>query len=86
MRVASRRPAGSVVGLALYVSPLTVGGGDLLTQQLLTGAPGLLVPAVLGYFLIRFVTGARPAQWPGRSGGTRSSRSAAPSAPATSML
>ena len=48
---------GAVVGLALYVSPLTVGGGDLLTQQLLTGGSTVLVPAVLGYFLVRFVTG-----------------------------
>lgn len=48
---------GALVGLALYVSPFTVGGGDVLTQQLLTGGSGMLVPAVLGYFLIRFVTG-----------------------------
>lgn len=48
---------GAFVGLALYVSPFTVGGGDLLTQQLLTDGSTMLVPALLGYFLIRFVTG-----------------------------
>lgn len=48
---------GAFVGLALYVSPFTAGGGDLLTQQLLTGGSTMLVPALLGYFLIRFVTG-----------------------------
>jgi CIC family chloride channel protein len=48
---------GALVGLALYLSPFTVGGGDVLTQQLLTGGSGMVVPAALGYFLIRFVTG-----------------------------
>ncbi len=47
---------GALVGLGLYVSPLSVGGGDDLTQLLLGGG-GLLIPAVLGYFLIRFVAG-----------------------------
>lgn len=48
---------GALVGLALEISPFSVGGGDLLTQHLLTGGSAVLVPAVLGYFLIRFVTG-----------------------------
>lgn len=48
---------GAFVGLALSVSPFAVGGGDLLTQQLLTDSSAFLLPAVLGYFLIRFVTG-----------------------------
>ncbi|WP_395727698.1 ClC family H(+)/Cl(-) exchange transporter [Nakamurella sp.] len=48
---------GALVGLALYVSPFAVGGGDVLTQQLLTDGSVVLLPAVLGYFLVRFVTG-----------------------------
>lgn len=47
---------GALVGLGLYLSPLSVGGGDDLTQLVL-GNAGLLIPAVLGYFLIRFVAG-----------------------------
>lgn len=47
---------GALVGLGLYLRPLSFGGGDDLTQLLL-GNAGLLIPAVLGYFLIRFVAG-----------------------------
>lgn len=47
---------GALVGLALILDPLTVGGGDDVTQ-LLVGGGDLLIPAVLGYFVIRFVAG-----------------------------
>ncbi len=47
---------GGLVGLILYVSPQAVGGGDALTQLIL-GGEGIVVPAVAGYFLLRFLTG-----------------------------
>lgn len=53
---------GALVGLALYVSPLSVGGGDPLTQLLLSGngGPGaLVVGSLVGYVLIRFLVGPR---------------------------
>ncbi|GAA1928644.1 H(+)/Cl(-) exchange transporter ClcA [Microbacterium aoyamense] len=47
---------GALIGLALFVDPLTVGGGDALTQLLLTGQ-AFAPPLLLMYLLIRFVAG-----------------------------
>ena len=47
---------GAVVGIIMLVSPLSVGGGDTLTQLLLDGT-GLLIPTLVGYFVIRFLAG-----------------------------
>ncbi|MET0297823.1 MAG: ClC family H(+)/Cl(-) exchange transporter [Microbacterium sp.] len=47
---------GALVGLALFIDPLTVGGGDALTQVLLTGQ-ALALPLLLMYASIRFLAG-----------------------------
>lgn len=47
---------GALVGLALFVDPLTTGGGDALAQLILAGhhlAPGMIV----FYLVIRFAAG-----------------------------
>ncbi|AFM18842.1 chloride channel protein EriC [Mycolicibacterium chubuense NBB4] len=47
---------GGIVGLALYVDPLTVGDGDTLTQMLI-GGHSVVLPVVVGYLALRFVSG-----------------------------
>nr|WP_231750798.1 ClC family H(+)/Cl(-) exchange transporter [Mycobacterium sp. NAZ190054] len=47
---------GAAVGLLLWVAPLTVGDGDTLTQMLLDGHD-LVLPAVVGLLVVRFLTG-----------------------------
>lgn len=47
---------GALVGVALFVDPLTVGGGEGLTQLLLAGRD-LALPLVLFWLVIRCVTG-----------------------------
>ncbi len=47
---------GAVIGAALVVDPLSVGGGEALSQELLAGRQ-LLVPALLGYLFVRFLAG-----------------------------
>ncbi|MET0811677.1 MAG: ClC family H(+)/Cl(-) exchange transporter [Microbacterium sp.] len=47
---------GALIGLALFIDPLSVGGGDALTQLILTGQ-AFAVPLLLLYLLIRFVAG-----------------------------
>jgi CIC family chloride channel protein len=47
---------GAVVGLAMFVYPLAVGGGDTVTAGILSGHH-LLLSVVIGYFAVRFVTG-----------------------------
>lgn len=47
---------GALIGAALYVDPLAVGGGDALAQLLLAGQT-LGVPILLLYLVVRFVAG-----------------------------
>ncbi|MDY6999566.1 MAG: ClC family H(+)/Cl(-) exchange transporter [Actinomycetota bacterium] len=47
---------GAVVGLAMFVYPLAVGGGDVLTEMILSGQTFVL-PVIVGYLLVRFVAG-----------------------------
>ncbi|TWE12857.1 ClC family H(+)/Cl(-) exchange transporter [Rudaeicoccus suwonensis] len=47
---------GAAVGVALFVQPLTVGGGDRLTQEIL-GRASFAVPALVFYFVVRFLMG-----------------------------
>lgn len=47
---------GALIGLALFIDPLTVGGGDALTQLLLTGQ-SFALPLLLLYLSIRFLAG-----------------------------
>ncbi|BBX20544.1 hypothetical protein MDUV_54040 [Mycolicibacterium duvalii] len=54
--VAKATVIGAVIGLAMFVLPLGVGGGDTLTQLILSGH-ALVLPVVVGYLLMRFVAG-----------------------------
>lgn len=47
---------GAIIGLAMFVSPLAVGGGDLLTQRILSGHH-IILSVVIGYLAVRFVAG-----------------------------
>jgi len=47
---------GAIIGLAMFVSPLAVGGGELLTQQILSGHH-IILSVVIGYLAVRFVAG-----------------------------
>ncbi|WP_099022499.1 ClC family H(+)/Cl(-) exchange transporter [Mycolicibacterium palauense] len=47
---------GGVVGVAMYIYPLAVGGGDTLTQLIVSGHH-IVLPVVIGYLLVRFVAG-----------------------------
>lgn len=47
---------GAVIGLAMVVYPLSVGGGDPLTQQILGGAQFVL-PVVIGLLAVRLIAG-----------------------------
>lgn len=47
---------GAIVGALLYVDPNLVGGGDSLTQDLITGM-SLSVWGLLGFFAVRFLMG-----------------------------
>jgi chloride channel protein, CIC family len=47
---------GAVVGLAMFVYPMSVGGGEDLTQRIL-GGQNLVVLVVLGILAVRFVAG-----------------------------
>lgn len=47
---------GAVVGLAMFIYPLAVGGGDPLTQQFLAGQHVVLT-VVVGYLAVRFIAG-----------------------------
>lgn len=47
---------GAIIGLAMFVSPHAVGGGDLLTQQILTGHH-IVLTVVIGYLAVRFIAG-----------------------------
>ncbi|WP_241246336.1 chloride channel protein [Microbacterium endophyticum] len=47
---------GAIVGGALFLDPLTVGGGDALTQAILTGH-AIALPVLVMYIVIRFIAG-----------------------------
>ncbi|WP_343572301.1 ClC family H(+)/Cl(-) exchange transporter [Mycobacterium sp.] len=47
---------GAIIGLAMFVYPLAVGGGDPLTQEIL-GARHLALSVVVGYLAVRFIAG-----------------------------
>jgi CIC family chloride channel protein len=47
---------GAVVGLAMFVYPLAVGGGDPLTQRIL-GGHHIVLSVVIGYLVVRFIAG-----------------------------
>lgn len=47
---------GALVGCALLVDPLSVGGGDTLSQLLLRGSY-FSVPVLAGYLVVRFIAG-----------------------------
>lgn len=54
--VAKATVIGALVGLAMFVYPLGVGGGDTLTEMILSGGY-LVLPVVVGLSLVRFVAG-----------------------------
>ena len=54
--VAKAAVIGAIIGLAMFVYPLAVGGGDTLTQLILTGHD-IVLPVVFGVLLVRFVAG-----------------------------
>ena len=47
---------GAIIGFAMFVYPLAVGGGDLLTQQILSGGH-IVLTVVVGYLAVRFIAG-----------------------------
>lgn len=47
---------GAIIGAAMFVYPLAVGGGDPLTQRILSGQT-ILISVVLGYLAVRFIAG-----------------------------
>jgi len=47
---------GAIIGLVMFVSPLAVGGGDLLTQRILSGHH-IILSVVIGYLAVRFIAG-----------------------------
>lgn len=54
--IAKAAVIGALIGVAMFVYPLAVGGGDTLTQLILSGH-SLVLPVVIGYLLVRFVAG-----------------------------
>lgn len=54
--VAKAAMIGALVGLAMFVYPLAVGGGDTLTQLILSGHQ-IVLPVVVGYLLVRMIAG-----------------------------
>jgi CIC family chloride channel protein len=48
---------GAIVGFAMFVYPLSVGGGEDLTQRILGGGQHLAVSAIIGILAVRFVAG-----------------------------
>lgn len=47
---------GAIIGLAMFIYPLAVGGGDTFTQLIL-GGHRIILPVVVGYLLVRFIAG-----------------------------
>jgi len=54
--VAKAAVIGAIIGLAMFVYPLAVGGGDTLTQ-LIVGGHQIVLTVVIGYLAVRFVAG-----------------------------
>jgi CIC family chloride channel protein len=54
--VAKAALIGAVIGLAMVIYPESVGGGDSLTQLILSGQ-SIVLPVVLGLLLVRLVAG-----------------------------
>lgn len=54
--IAKAAVIGGLIGTALFLDPLTVGGGDALTQLLLAGQD-FAVPMLLIYLVVRFLAG-----------------------------
>lgn len=54
--VAKAALIGGFIGLAMFAYPLAVGGGDGLTQLILSGHE-IVLPVVVGYLLVRLVAG-----------------------------
>ena len=54
--VAKAAVIGAIIGLAMFIYPLAVGGGDTLTQLILSGHD-ILLPVVAGVLMVRFVAG-----------------------------
>jgi CIC family chloride channel protein len=54
--VAKAAVIGAVVGLAMFVYPLSVGGGDDLTERIL-GGHGLALSVIIGILAVRFLAG-----------------------------
>ncbi|WP_422745225.1 ClC family H(+)/Cl(-) exchange transporter [Mycobacterium sp. WMMD1722] len=54
--VAKAALIGAVIGLAMFVYPLAVGGGETLTQLIL-GGHQFVLPVVVGYLLVRLIAG-----------------------------
>jgi CIC family chloride channel protein len=54
--VAKAAVIGAIIGLTMFIYPLAVGGGDTLTQLILTGHD-IVLPVVFGVLLVRFVAG-----------------------------
>jgi CIC family chloride channel protein len=48
---------GAIIGFAMFVYPLAVGGGEDLTQRILGGGQHLVVSAIIGILAVRFVAG-----------------------------
>jgi chloride channel protein, CIC family len=48
---------GAIVGLAMFVYPLSVGGGEDLIQRILGGQQHLVLWVVLGILAVRFIAG-----------------------------
>ena len=55
--IAKAAGIGGVVGLALFVDPNTVGGGDTLTQPILSGQQ-FVIPVIVGFLAVRFFLGS----------------------------
>ena len=54
--VAKASMIGAIVGLAMFIYPLAVGGGDPLTQRIL-GGHHIVLSVVIGYLAVRFIAG-----------------------------
>ena len=54
--VAKAAVIGAIIGLAMFVYPMAVGGGDPLTQWIL-GGHHIVLLVVVGYLLVRFIAG-----------------------------
>ncbi|GJF10149.1 voltage gated Cl- channel protein [Mycolicibacterium cyprinidarum] len=55
-KVAKATIIGAIIGLAMFIYPLAVGGGDTMTQLIL-GGNRIVMPVVIGYLLVRFIAG-----------------------------